>query len=312
MVTDAFALCQALPLRRWQSVAEALGRAGYRPLKCRPYTLASRGRQSPDVALVAAVWTRDGRPWRMAHGLTADEMRRRDAARRKEGYRPVDVAGYRADGGDCYAALWSKPAEGEDSRLYVGIPEAEHKAEGWGPLVADKYVPLAYHVLVGADGKRRFSAVWGKRARQPAFLDTLGSDEYDYATKAGPDKIAWDVCLFLAPLADNRKHQAELLATAEKEAEARPENGPALYRRGLARYRVGQDAKALPDLDATVRKYPRFADGYRYRALVQARLGHAEPARADLAAFLKLSTQPDMKAAVAAVVAAYLGTAPTS
>ena len=300
MVAEHFALCQALPLERWPAVAEALGRSGYRPLKCRPYTLASE-------VLVAAVWARDGRAWRMGHGLSAAEVRRRDAAQRKDGYRPVDVAGYRSGDGERYTVLWSKPAADEDSRLYVGIPEAEHKTDGWGPLHADKYVPLAYHVFLAGDGKRRYSAVWGKKAKQPAFLDTFGSDEHDYETKAGPDKVAWDVCLFPAPPVDNRKHQAELLATAEKEVEAKPKDGPAIYQRGLARYRVGQDARALPDLDATVKKYPTFADGYRYRALVQARLGHAEQARADLAAFLKLSTQPGTKAAVAAVVAAYLG-----
>ena len=307
MVAEHFALCQALPLERWQAVAETLGRSGYRPLKCRPYTLASRGRQSPDSSLVAAVWARDGRAWHMAHGLTADEVRRRDAAQRQDGYRPLDVAGYRSGDGERYAVLWSKPAAGEDSRLYVGVPEGEHKTAGWGPLHAEKYVPLAYQVFLDGAGKRRFSAVWGKQAKQPAFLDTFGSDEHEYETKAGPDKTAWDVCLFPAAPVDNRKHQAELLAAAEKEVKDKPEDGPARYRAGWPATASARMPEALPDLDATVKKYPRFADGYRYRALVQARLGHTEQARADLADFLKLSTQPGTKAAVAAVVAAYLG-----
>ena len=61
---------------------------------------------------VAAVWTRDGRPWRMAHDQSADEVRQTDERNRKEGYLPVDVAGYLAAGGEegkptsRFAALW--------------------------------------------------------------------------------------------------------------------------------------------------------------------------------------------------------------
>ena len=66
------------------------------------------------IVRVAAVWTRDGRPWRIAHDQTADEVRQTDERNRKEGYLPVDVAGYLAAGGDegkptaRFAALWAQ------------------------------------------------------------------------------------------------------------------------------------------------------------------------------------------------------------
>ena len=60
---------------------------------------------------VAAVWTRDGRTWRISSGLTADEVRQQDERNKKDKFLPVDVAGYvttDTDGkpADRYAALW--------------------------------------------------------------------------------------------------------------------------------------------------------------------------------------------------------------
>ena len=92
MLAERFAFCQTMPLDEFVTVAEALRTSGYRPTRFRPYAEGKTLR-------VAAVWTRDGRPWRMAHDQTADEIRQTDERNRKEGYLPVDVAGYLAAGG---------------------------------------------------------------------------------------------------------------------------------------------------------------------------------------------------------------------
>ena len=86
MLTERFAFCQTMPLEEFLKIAEALRPSGYRPTRFRPYAEGKTLR-------VAAVWTRDGRPWRMAHDQTADEVRQTDERNRKEGYLPVDVAG---------------------------------------------------------------------------------------------------------------------------------------------------------------------------------------------------------------------------
>ena len=107
MLTERFAFCQTMPLDEFLKVAEGLRKSGYRPIRFRPYAEGKTLR-------VAAVWTRDGRPWRMAHDQTADEIRQTDERNRKEGYLPVDVAGYLAAGGEegkptsRFAALWAR------------------------------------------------------------------------------------------------------------------------------------------------------------------------------------------------------------
>ncbi len=103
---ERFAFCQTMPLEAFAEVAEALRRPGYRPIRFRPYRAAATVR-------VAAVWTRDGRPWQMVHGVGVASLRQRDADWQREGYRPVDVAeAMAADGGQghdvVYAAIWAK------------------------------------------------------------------------------------------------------------------------------------------------------------------------------------------------------------
>src|SRR5262249_30436797 len=59
MLDERFAFCQAMPLDEFLTTAEALRQSGYRPVRFRPYFDA-------ELVWVAAVWTRDGRRWRIA------------------------------------------------------------------------------------------------------------------------------------------------------------------------------------------------------------------------------------------------------
>ena len=107
MLAERFAFCQSMPLDEFLTTAEAIRPSGYRPSRFRPY---AEGKSLG----VAAVWTRDGRPWRLAHDQSTDEIRQTDERNRKEGYVPVDVAGYVAANGDegkptsRFTALWAE------------------------------------------------------------------------------------------------------------------------------------------------------------------------------------------------------------
>src|SRR5262249_20347417 len=113
LIAERFAFCQVMPLDEFVATVEALRPSGYRPVRFRPYADGSAVR-------VSAIWSRDGRKWRVVSGLTAEQVRQQDAANRDAKYLPADVAGYMmsADGkpSDRYAALWVE-AIGEDARL---------------------------------------------------------------------------------------------------------------------------------------------------------------------------------------------------
>jgi Bacterial tandem repeat domain 1 len=114
MLSERFGFCQTMALDEFLPAAESLRKSGYRPVRFRPFA-------AEQVARVAAVWTRDGRPWRISSGLTNDEVRQQDERNKKDRLLPVDVAGYvTVDGGgkpaDRYAALWVEKS-GDDVRL---------------------------------------------------------------------------------------------------------------------------------------------------------------------------------------------------
>jgi hypothetical protein len=106
MLTDHFALCQTLPLDQFLAVAEALRPSGYRPVCFRPYPAGK-------AVHVAALWVRDGHDWRLTHDATADEVRKQNAAWRKQGFGPENVAGHAVGAGKDavarYGALWVRP-----------------------------------------------------------------------------------------------------------------------------------------------------------------------------------------------------------
>jgi hypothetical protein len=92
LLAQRFALCQTMPWDEFLMIAERLRPCGYRPVRVRPYL-------AEGAVAVAAIWARDGRPWRLAHGMTAADVRQEDERQQKQGYRPVDVAGYVANSG---------------------------------------------------------------------------------------------------------------------------------------------------------------------------------------------------------------------
>jgi serine/threonine protein kinase len=185
-VAERFAFCQTLPLAHFDALAASLRRCGYRPVRLRPYAAGDR-------VQVAAVWTREGRDGQAAHGLTAANVRRQDGERRKEGYQPVDVAGYLEGDQERYAALWVKGGPDDEARLYVGMPDERHQADGWGPLRETKLNPVTLQVFRGADGTARYSSVWRNAA--PEGSSVLNDDEATHADRGLSDGLPVDVSL---------------------------------------------------------------------------------------------------------------------
>jgi serine/threonine protein kinase/formylglycine-generating enzyme required for sulfatase activity/tetratricopeptide (TPR) repeat protein len=195
MVTDRFAFCQTMPIDEFVRTAEGLRTSGYRPVRCRPYA------DGPAVQ-VAAVWTRDRRSWRMASGLTADEVRQQDQGSRKDSssarrgspdpaatgtavrrgspdpaatgtaglpavYVPVDVAGYVATDPqgkpvDRYAALWVERAGPDDEARMYVGATADQEIEAQDRLREAKLIARTITTARGTDGRVRSCGVWGR------------------------------------------------------------------------------------------------------------------------------------------------------
>ena len=163
IIAERFVFCQTLPMDDMITTAEALRNSGYRPVRFRPYA-------DGQVVRLAAVWTRDGRNWRVSSGLTADEVRLKDQQNQndKTSSLPVDVGGYvttEKDGkpADRYAALWVEKFGDDDARLYVGMT-AEEESEIQDKLKEAKLIPRTNNAIIGTEGRPKYCGVWGRPA----------------------------------------------------------------------------------------------------------------------------------------------------
>jgi formylglycine-generating enzyme required for sulfatase activity/tetratricopeptide (TPR) repeat protein len=302
ILAERFAFCQTLALDDFLILAERLRPCGYRPIRFRPYAAGQ-------AVQVAAIWLRDGRPWHLVHGLSAEDMRQQNAEHAQHSFWPVDVAGYLSGGKEHHAALWVQAtAETEAAQLAVGLEESLFQ-KLQATLSEKGYRQAVYSFLVGADGKNRFSLIWATVPKSPdSTAFSVFASAPQYSGEIYPGELQVDVMVGKAgPVPGTRERFTKQLQDAEKQLQATPEDGSARFRRAVAYCQLGDKEKALVDLSWLIGKYPNFAAAYRHRAIVYARLRKSMEAKADLARFVELGTDASEKAHVDAIVAAYLG-----
>jgi formylglycine-generating enzyme required for sulfatase activity len=132
---------------------------------------------------VAIVWTRDNQDWKLAAGLTAEQVSAEQERQRKAGFLPADLAGYQAGEGERYATLWVRARPGEQAGLSLRVPEGEQ--ETVQKAFQEKgYLPATLQGTTGADGSVHFAAVWWKGEGPPAGGGAV-TWSADRATHAG-------------------------------------------------------------------------------------------------------------------------------
>lgn len=304
LVEERFALCQTMLLDDFAQVAEKLRASGYRPTRFRPYAAG-------DSVQVAAVWTRNGREWQLAHSLSADEIIKRDEELQVEDLMPVDVAGYVAtleEGPvEHYAAVWVKRAtDDENARMHVVASSAEHKT---AREVNEKEGFVFQHSVQafrGLDGQKKYCGV--RLESDETSTSTWNNVPSEYEGKEYLDKTQWDIDVGNAAntQATNERYK-EPLAKAEEKLKSEPDDPTARYTRAVANYHLGNDEQALEDFDFLIEKDLKLSSRYQRRAVLHARMGTEEAAKSDLAKFNELSKSDSSKAYLDAVVAAHLG-----
>ena len=310
MLTERFAFCQTMPLDEFLSVAEGLQRSGHRPMRLRPYA-------DGHAVQVAAIWTRDGRPWRIASDVTADEIRQHDERNKRDQFLPVDVAGYVATSSDGkqtdrFSALWVERASpNDDAKMYVGVT-SEDRESTLDRLQKEKLIPRASHAMRGTDGRTRYSGVWGRYSSvvQPSyqFYWDLSEVSFRQNQASQSDKIILDAAVSGSEqLWSTRERAKTALEAAEKGLKLKPDDLNTQFGRATAYFQLGEDRKALDDLRVLIEKAPQFVNFYQYRAIAYARLGQKKEALDDLAKFQKGDATENSKLYLAVIVAAELG-----
>jgi formylglycine-generating enzyme required for sulfatase activity len=297
LIADRFALCQSLPSDRLADLCERLRGCGYRPISARPWAEG-----------VAVVWSRDGGDWRLAWGVTIDELKRRDEQERGAGFLPADVAAYETKEGLRYVALWRRGQKGEKAELYAGLTNkqtpAEHERLGKAGLS-----PGRIHALLCADGVLRYASVWVsapvRSTEGQAYQDTQPA----FAARVRDrERLLLDLQLTpaTAPIDPHVRPLADLEQANKEMPDAKAKSYLPLYQKGAALFKLGRDKEAFEALDEFIAK-GKPIDAYRYRAVLHARAGRAEQARRDLAEFEKLNTVVSRLTWASGLVDVYLG-----
>ena len=97
------------------------------------------------------------------------------------------------------------------------------------------------------------------------------------------------------------------LERADKKLKTKPDDLDARLARALANLSLGENQKALDDLQVVIGKYPESIPAKRYKVIALARLGKKQDALSELAKFKKEDATESSKLYLAAVLAAELG-----
>ena len=297
-----------MPLDEFLTTAEALRKSGYRPIRSRPYA-------DGHVVRVAAVWTRDGRNWRITSGLTADELRQQDERNKKDKFLPGDVGGYMAtdkDGkpADRMQRLWVEKSGDDDARLYVGMTTEEHD-EVQDKLKEAKLIPRTVHAMIGSEGRTKYCGVWGRPPGTALSGETYRDQfegNFEQTQAELSDHLLVDIAVSGASKPQSTRERAQAdLQSAETKLKIKPDDLDARLARAMANLRLGENQKALDDLQIVIGKNPEADSAKQYKVIALARLGKKQDARTELAKFQKEVTAESSKLYLAAAVAAELG-----
>jgi serine/threonine protein kinase/formylglycine-generating enzyme required for sulfatase activity len=152
LMTERFAFCQRMPLATFLSTVERLKDTGYRAVRFRPFA-------TPNGFQVAAVWTRDGLSWEIAHGLNREALAARFENLQGKGMTIQDLAGY-SEGGLKFAALWVAKGPGhDDARMFVGIKEQDLTPK-YQFIWRSHFFPVTAQTALDEAGGRIISEIW--------------------------------------------------------------------------------------------------------------------------------------------------------
>jgi formylglycine-generating enzyme required for sulfatase activity/tetratricopeptide (TPR) repeat protein len=307
-ISERFAFCQTMPIKEFLTTADVLRESGYRPVRIRPYA-------DGQLVRVAAVWHRDARDWRIASGLSADLVPRHDERNKKDDFLPVDVAGYIAADevgkpAERYIALWVARNGDDEAQIHVGA-SAILEDDVQDRLKEAKLVPRIQHAMIGSDGRAKYCGIWGRPsgaattslARRDQFE---ASFEEDLANQS--DQLLIDIAFSAASKPESIRNRAQAaVQSAENSLKAKPDNPAARLSRAMAYIRLGENQKALDDLQVVIGNNLEALSAKQYKIIALARIGKKQAAQSELAKLQKENTPEHSRLYLAAVLAAEMG-----
>ncbi len=175
-----------------------------------------------------------------------------------------------------------------------------------------KLIPRTQAAMIGAEGRTRYCGVWG-RPPEATVTGRTYRDQFERNFKQKQaaelsDQLLIDLAVSGAskPQPTRERAQADL-QSAEKKLKTKPDDLDARSSRAVTNLRLGENQKALDDLQVVISKNPGAVFAKQYRIIALARLGKKQDAKSELEKFQKGDAPEHSKLYLAAIVAAELG-----
>jgi len=317
-LAERFAWSQNLSLAQFERIAKELTSCGYRPTRLRPF-LSEQGTK------FAVIWQRDGADWDWVNGVKANEVGEADQRFKDRGLEAVDVAGVLDGDEERFYALWGKTNNQPRAQLMVGVPDFqfENYRQRWAPQGLS---PETLHAFATRNGQVRISGVFSANRNNPAGpfgvnVQTRTNEANLQAMMQQPNMIMIDLAVYSSRpvIFKNAKLDGppmktvllEKIREAEQKLRERPNNIGDKVRVAIGNYQIGEDRKALEQLNEILQIIPN-AKGYTeilyIRAFLHAKLKDEPKAKADLEKYLQVDDpEPSWRESVKAIVECYLG-----
>ena len=147
----------------------------------------------------------------------------------------------------------------DDAKIYVGVT-TDDQSEFHEKLNDEKLIPRTLHAMIGSDGHPRFCGVWGRPPGAASTGETQhaqfqGNFEQKQADLG--DQLLVDVVVSGAGRTQPiRERVLADLAVAQRKLKTKPDDLDARLSRAMAHLRLGENQKALDDLQIVIGKNP--------------------------------------------------------
>ena len=165
--------------------------------------------------------------------------------------------------------------------------------------------------MIGSEGRTTYCGVWGRPPGAAVTGQTYrdqfeGNFEQNQADLS--DQLLIDIAVSgVGKTQTIRDRVQAALQSADKKLKTKPDDLDARLARAMANFRLGENQKALDDLQVVIGKNPEAVSAKQYRVIALARLGKKQDAQSELAKLQKEVATESTKLYLAAVVAAELG-----
>lgn len=287
LITETLAFVQTLPLSEMEELVQGLRPAGYRPVRLRPYRHQGK-------VFVAVIWHRDHQPWRLETALAKEALLKRDEEYRKEGFAPMELAGYVADQTEDaktkeairYAAVWvQSDLNAEESQLLCGLDFPSFtKAIAKFNRQSNRFSPVTLQVLSTKNDDWLYNSIVQIRPERQLWQSVWGATKQHLEIMETPTWTQVDVSLSHLRVQPKRNNPFQ----RELDQIDMDDQGSGLgqayiqpYKAGMQALGEGQNERAVEQLSKALNTVKLLPQPYYLRSLSQARLGKATEAKQD-------------------------------